>query len=99
MRRVTTRPRAPRDLSHPQGCEDGRSALGVVVGGHKAVRLVIEKKPRALALRQRLAVDGDAILGGDVERRRGNYLAVDRDPAGYDPGLGLAPRAQAGPRD
>jgi hypothetical protein len=82
-----------------QGREDGRSALRVVVGGHQAVRLVIEKKPRALALRQRLAVDGDAILGGNVERRRGNDLAVDRDPAGYDPGLGLAPRAQAGPRD
>ena len=38
-------------------------------------------------------------LRRDVERRRGDRRAVDRHPAGRDPGLGLAPRGKARPRD
>ena len=44
-----------------QRAEDGRPALRVGMGGHEAARLVIEEQPRALARRQRLAVDGDAV--------------------------------------
>ncbi len=67
--------------------------------GHEPARLVEQEQPRALAHRQRLAVDGDAVGRRHVARRRGDHLAVDRDPAGGDPGLGLAPRGKPGTRD
>ena len=44
-----------------QALEDGRPALRVGVRGHQPARLVVEKQPRAFALRQRLAVDADAV--------------------------------------
>ncbi len=53
-------------------------------------------KPRALARRQRLAVDGDHVIGGDVERRRIDHAAVDGDAALRDPFLGVAARGEAG---
>ncbi len=67
--------------------------------GHEAARLVIEEEPRALARGQRLAVDGDAVRRRHVERGRGDHLAVDRDPPGRDPGLGLPARGQPRARD
>ena len=67
--------------------------------GHKPARLVVEEQPRALALRQRPAIDGDAVVGRDVERGRGNHRAVDGDAAGGDPGLGLAARGKPGACD
>ena len=87
----------PADADQPrqvlrQRAEDGRPALRVGVRGHQPARLVIEEQPRALAPRQRLAVDRDRVGGRDVERRRGDRRAVDRDAPGRDPGLGLAPR-------
>ena len=81
-----------------QGVEDGRAPLRIGIGGHEAGRLVVEEQAGALAPRHRLAVDGDAVAAGDVHRRRGDRLAVDRDPAGGDPLLGVAARAQAGAR-
>ena len=64
------------DRDHPrhvrrQGGEDGRPAFRVAGGGDQALRLVVEPEPRALALGQRLAVDGDAVARADVQRRRG----------------------------
>ena len=61
--------------------------------------LVEQEQPRPLAHRQRLAVDDDAVGRGHIARRRCDLFAVDRDPAGGDPGLGLAPRRQPGARD
>src|ERR1700730_2976466 len=78
--------------------EDGRAAFRSRVAGQEPARLVIEEKPRALALPQRLAVDGDAIERRHVERRRGDDLTVDRYAPGRDPGLGLPARAQPGAR-
>ena len=93
----------PADAHQPrqarrQGVEHRGPALRVGVGGHEADRLVVEEEPRALALRQRLAVDGDAVARGDVDCRRRDRLAVDGDPAGGDPVLGIAARAHAGAR-
>ena len=79
-----------------QDSEDGGAAAGIGVRGHQAARLVIEKEPRALARRQRLPVDGDAVRRRHVARRRGDHLAVDRHPPGRDPGLGLAARGEPG---
>src|SRR5450759_2389287 len=60
------------------------------MGGHQPARLVKQEQPGALARRQRLAVDGDDIVGGDIERRRIDDAAVDRDAALHDPFLGVA---------
>ena len=58
----------PADADQPrqvlrQRAEDGRPPLRVGMGGHQAARLVVEEQPRALAPRQRLAVDRDAVGG------------------------------------
>src|ERR1700736_3908630 len=68
------------------------------MGGHQPARLVKHEQPRALARRQRLAIDGDDVGGGDVERRRIDHAAVDRDAALHDPFLGVAARGQPCPR-
>ena len=60
---------------------------------------MIEKEPRALAHGQRLTIDFDAVARPDVERGRRDQLAVDRNAPGRDPGLRLAARGKAGPRD
>ena len=89
----------PADADQPrqmpgQAREDGRPALRVVMRRDQAALLMIKKQPRALALRQCLTVDGDAVARRDVERRRRDQLAVDGDPAGGDPFLGLAARGE-----
>ena len=81
-----------------QGVEYRRAPLRVGVGRHQPARLVVEEQPRALALRQRLAVDLHLVVGADIERRRGNDRAVDRHAPVRDPAFGLAARAQARPR-
>ncbi len=60
---------------------------------------MIKKQPGALGLPQRFAIDTDAIARGDVERRRGDHSAVDRDAPGRDPFLGLAARGEPGAGD
>src|SRR5579883_1825111 len=46
----------------------------------------------------RRGVDPDVVLFGDIDRRTGELLAVDRDSPGGDPGFRVAARAQARPR-
>src|SRR5262249_60743763 len=60
---------------------------------------MVEEEPRALAQRKLAAVDGDAIGGRDIARRRGDHLTVDRNPPRSDPRLGFAARTQARARD
>src|SRR5437899_1895797 len=57
-----------------------------------------QKQTRALAWRQRIAVDGDDVVGRDIERRRIDDAAVDRDAALHDPLFGIAARGEASPR-
>ena len=59
---------------------------------------MIEEQPRALARRQRLAVNGDLVGGADIERRRRDGGAIDGDTSGRDPGFRLAAGAQTGAR-
>ena len=64
----------PADRDQPrqaigQIIEHRRPSFGIGVGGHQAARLVEHEQPRALARWQRLAVDGDHVIGCDVERR------------------------------
>src|SRR3984885_11929625 len=66
--------------------------------GHQTARLVKHEQTGALARRQRLAVDSHHIVGGDVERRRINHPAIDRDTALHDPLLGIAARGKTGAR-
>src|SRR6266851_10134948 len=68
------------------------------MGGHQPARLVKHEQPGALARRQRLAVDGDDIIGGDIERRRIDHAAVDGDAALHDPFLGVAARGKPSAR-
>src|SRR6266851_4592617 len=93
----------PADADQPrqslrQIVEHRRPSFRVGMGGHQAARLVKHEQPRALARRQRLAVDGDDIVGGDVKRRRIDHAAVDGDAALHDPFLGVAARSQSRPR-
>src|SRR5580692_6874670 len=82
-----------------QPLEYGRPATRVDTGGQKPARLVIQEKPRALAARQRRAVNADAVGGGEVERGRIDHGAIDGDAAGGDPLLGLAARREPGAGD
>jgi len=82
-----------------QALEDGRPALRVGVRRHQAARLVIEEEPRAIARRQRFAIDGDAVAGGHIERWRQDDLAIDDNAPGGDPKLRLAARGEAGAGD
>src|SRR6202453_539323 len=91
----------PADRDQPrqtlrQIIEYRRPAFRVGMGGHQAARLVKHEQAGALARRQRLAVDGHDIIGGDVERRRIDHTAVDRDAALPDPFLGVAARGETG---
>ena len=94
----------PADRDQPRQAlgkivEHRRPPLGIGMRRHQAARLVIHEQPRALARRQHLAIDGDGVVGGDVERRRVDDAAVDGDAALRDPFLGVAARGQAGTRD
>src|SRR5713226_4356079 len=82
-----------------QPVENGGPAFRVARAGHEPARLVMEEEPRALPLGQRLAVDLDAVRRAHVEGRRGDLFAVDLDPAGKNPLLRLAARAQPRPCD
>src|SRR5438445_4906240 len=65
---------------------------------HQAARLVIHEQPRALARRQHLAIDGDGVIGGDIERGRVDHTAVDGDAALRDPLLRIAARGETSAR-
>lgn len=85
----------PADRDQPrqpfgQMVEHRRATFRIAVRRHQAARLVIQEQPRALALRQRLAVDGDDVARFDVERRAVDHLAVDGDTPFRDPRLGVA---------
>ena len=93
----------PADRDQPrqafrQIVEYRRPSFGVGMGRHQPARLVIQKQPGALARRQRLAIDGDGVVGGDVERRGVDDAAIDADAALHDPFLGVAARGQPRPR-
>src|SRR5258708_38826713 len=60
---------------------------------------MVQKQPRALAHRQGLAVDADAVLARDVEGGRRDHRAIDADTPGGNPVLGVAPRTQPRARD
>ena len=75
-----------------------RRPCGIARRHQLARRLVVAPQPRAVGAGQGLAVDLDLALVGDGEGRRLEHLAVDLDPAGGDPALGIAARAQAGAR-
>src|SRR5690348_3994734 len=78
-----------------QGVEDGRPPLRIGAGGHEAAWRVVEEEPGTLARGQWRAVHRDAIGGRDAAAGLPDHLAVDRNPAGRNPGLGLAARREA----
>ena len=88
----------PTDRQHPrhvcrQCVENGLAVLFVTGADDEPTRLVIAPQARRLAVGQRLAVDGDAVGGGDVQRRAGDQLAIHRDAPVGDTRFGLAARA------
>src|SRR6185437_16122399 len=78
--------------------EHRRPPFRVGMGRHQPARLVEQEQTGALARRQRLAVDGDDVIDGNVERGRVDDAAVDADAALHDPFLGIASRGKPGPR-
>ena len=78
--------------------ENGVAALLVALGGDEPERLVVAPEPHRLGGGERLAVDGDLVVAGDVQRRARDHPAVHRDPAGGDHRLGHPARGDAGPR-
>jgi hypothetical protein len=71
--------------------------LGVVVGGHQPGGLVIAEHPRRLRGVDHLAVDGQDVVGADLDGGGGQDLAVQGDPAVLDQPLDRAPRGDARP--
>jgi len=59
---------------------------------------VVEPHPRALARRQRLAVDQHDIVGADIQRRAVDHAPVHADAAFEDDRLAVAARGDAGAR-
>ena len=82
-----------------QALEHGRPAFGIARRGDEAARLVEEPQPRALARRQRLAVDGDPVLVVTLTAGESSTCAVERDAALGDHRLGVAARRDAGAGD
>ena len=81
-----------------QPVEDGRPPPRVAVGDEQSGRLVIAPQPRPLGLWQRPAVDQHVVLRTDIDRRRGQDGAIEAHPALGNEPLGIAARAQPGPR-
>ena len=82
-----------------QGVVDRGPPFRVARGGHHALGLVVAEQAGGLGRGQELAVDGDPLARPHPHGRGLQHHAVDRDAPGGDPGLGVAARAQAGPRD
>ena len=85
----------PADREHArqvlrQRLENGGAAFGVEIGRHQAARLVVEPEPRALARRQRLAIDQHDIGRLDVEGRAFEHRAIHADAAFRDHRLAVA---------
>ena len=57
-----------------------------------------QEQPRAGALGERRAVDGDLVVAPDVDRGVSQRHAVQGDTAFADPSFRLAPRAEPSPR-
>src|SRR5690606_13378170 len=86
----------PRQLLR-QDVEDRRAAFRVPIGGDDTGRLVKQKQARALDGRDFLAVEFDAVMRTDIDRRSVQHLAVEPDAAGRDQFLGVATRGHASP--
>jgi hypothetical protein len=82
-----------------QRAEDCRPPFRVGMRRHQPARLVVAEQPRARTARQRVAIDGNAVARADVERGRGDRLAIDADTPGRNPRLRLAPRSKPRARD
>ena len=65
----------------------------------QTARLVIKKQARALSLPQRLAIHGNAVRVGHVERGRIDDFAIHAHPPRFDPCFGRAARGEPGARD
>src|SRR5262249_33000195 len=94
----------PADADQPwqvlwQRAEHGRSSLRVGMRGHEASWLVVKKQPRALAPRQRRAVDGNMVRACNTKRGGSNHLPIYGDTPCSNPGFRLAARTQACTRD
>ncbi len=75
--------------------EDRFAALGITVGRHKSLGLVIAPQPDLTGLWERLAID-EHLIGCRNERSRlADNAAVEFDPALSDPAFGVAPRTEA----
>ena len=81
-----------------QRVEDRGPSLGVAGRRDQPAGLVEEEEPRALAGGERLAVHAHIVRVGDVIGGARQRLAVHGHAPRLDPGLRLAPRAQARPR-
>ena len=74
-----------------QGLENSLAALWVLVRCDEPCRLVVAPEPCRFFFGQGIAVDNDPITGFDDAGGGGQFLAVDLDPALFDPAFGLAP--------
>ncbi|GJD80440.1 hypothetical protein NBEOAGPD_3681 [Methylobacterium gregans] len=95
---VDVEPAHRDDAGHVLGqrLEHGRAPLRVARRGDEAARLVEDPQPGALPLRQRLAVDEDAVGLRDVDGRRVEDLPVEADPTRGDHRFGVPARCDAG---
>jgi len=98
--RVDVEPPDGNPASGRETGKDGRAPLRIAAGNELADRLVVDEHPRLAGLRKAYgsAVDRDRVARqGAVSETR--HLARDADSPRLDPGLDLAPRAEAGGRE
>src|SRR5690606_30004739 len=74
-----------------------RAAFRIPIGGDHTGRLVKQEQARALDGRDFLAVEFDAVMRTDIDRRSVQHLTVEPDAAGRDQFLGVATRGHASP--
>ena len=81
-----------------QVVEHRRAALFIAGRGDQPIGLVIQPQARRFRRGNRPAVHRDPVGGSDVQRGRGDDLAVDRDIADLDHPFRLPPRGDPGAR-
>ena len=80
-----------------QGIKNRRSPLRVAVAGHQSHGLMVADQPSRLCIGHHLSVEGDDVVGPNLDRRRGENPTIERHATSLDQALHFATRGDPGP--